>query len=532
MRYLIRFITSNAAGGVEHRDRVVDGPCITIGRATDQVLHLKDRRVRLQHARIEPKAGAAHLSTNALAGITVNGRSQREAKLASGDVIEVGSNILRVIDAPADIDFAITFELSQEASGEHLTSRWSTPAAGVAGWSKRKLAWLLVALVTVFGFALPWLGAPDFLLAGPLHSAHSTIGDECEACHVSAFRRVPDSACIDCHSVERHVSNPEYSVLGDIRCAACHLDHNEPPQLINQHQALCSDCHKDPGVELGHASDFLDDHPDFRVSLERPHRLPDGSLEWRIERVDLASSLDADRSNLNFDHAVHLDADGILTPDGNRVIDCGDCHTPESGGARMQPVSMDEHCSACHTLAFDPDDPSRTVPHGDPDAVLQALIEYYSARLLGDDPDAIDRRVRRPGQRLSRTDRDRAAAEARSTAMAVATDLFERRSCVNCHEVTATDGETPWHVQPVRLTERFYPHSDFSHAAHDTEVSRCDSCHEASSSTAATDLLIPGIDDCRECHGSGVKRRNAVSQLPSTCVMCHGFHFETKEAYP
>ena len=48
MKYLIRFITRNAAGGVEQNDKIVDAPAITIGRATDQVLHIKDRRARLQ----------------------------------------------------------------------------------------------------------------------------------------------------------------------------------------------------------------------------------------------------------------------------------------------------------------------------------------------------------------------------------------------------------------------------------------------------------------------------------------------------
>jgi hypothetical protein len=268
------------------------------------------------------------------------------------------------------------------------------------------------------------------------------------------------------------------------------------------------------------------------VSLKRPVALEDGGLDWQDEHADLAMARNDERSNLRFDHKVHLAAEGVMTPAGNRVMECSDCHEPEPGGARMLPVSMDEHCAACHTLAFDPDDPSRTVPHGDPEAVMQALVEYYSARLLGDDPDAVERRVRRPGQRLSRADRDRVAAEARGQAMAIAEDLFERRACINCHEVTKTDGEFPWLVLPVQLTEHFFPHTVFSHAAHDTEVTDCDSCHNATVSESATDLLIPDIDECRACHGSGERRRNAASQLPSTCVMCHGFHFETKDEYP
>ena len=73
MRYLIRFLSKGAAGSVEHYDKIVDDPTITIGRATDQVLHLKDRRARLQHARIEARDGDVHISTRAMAGVTVNG---------------------------------------------------------------------------------------------------------------------------------------------------------------------------------------------------------------------------------------------------------------------------------------------------------------------------------------------------------------------------------------------------------------------------------------------------------------------------
>ncbi len=534
MAYLIRFITKNPAGGVEHHDRKIDRPEITIGRSTDQILHLKDRRARLQHAVIAPKDGAVFITTNAMAGVTVNDKSQRSAKLATGDVIEVGANIIRVIDAPEGFDFAVSFELAEDADGEHLVSRWSTPTSGLGGWSKRKIAWTLAAIIIVAGFTIPFLLAKGFLLAGPVNSAHTTIANDCGSCHTTLFKRVPDNACIDCHTVQRHAAQAAHTVLGEARCASCHLEHNEPPQLVNQHQDLCANCHSDlpAGIELQNAADFLDDHPAFKVSLKRPAVTPDGDMEWLVEHVDLATSASADLSNLKFDHQVHLDANGIITPDGMRVIECAECHTPDPGGARMQPISMDEHCSDCHTLAFDPDDPTRTVPHGDAAAVVQALVEYYSARLLGSDPGAVDQRVRRPGQRLSRADRDRVAAEARTEALKVAEDLFERRACVNCHTVTPSDGDVPWNVEPVQLTEVFFPHTIFSHASHDTDAAGCDNCHNATQSSVATDLLIPDIEVCRDCHGSGKSGRNSSTQIPSTCVMCHGFHFESKEPYP
>jgi hypothetical protein len=534
MAYLIRFISKTAAGGVEHHDRRVDAPAITIGRSTDQVLHLKDRRTRLQHAVIEVKAGVAHISTTAMAGVTVNGRSERSARLNVGDVIEVGGNIIRVIEAPEGYELAISFELRDDAGREHLVSRWSAPTSGIAGWSKRKLAWSLVVLVLMFAFALPYLINEDFFLAGPVNSVHASIANDCRACHTTLFRRVPDEACIECHAVRRHTVESQHEVLGETRCAACHLEHNEPPQLVNQHQELCAGCHADlpAGVELQNAADFLDEHPDFKVNLKRPVKLEDGTTGWQVDHLPLAESAIADLSNLKFNHKVHLDPDGIVTPKGTRVIECAECHSLEPGGARMQAISMDEHCSACHALAFDPDEPTRAVPHGDADAVVQALIEYYSARLLGSDPDAVTQRVRRPGQRLSRTERDRVATEARTEALKVAEDLFERRACVNCHTVTRTDGEIPWRVEPVQLTQLFFPHTSFSHASHDTDKKGCDNCHHATQSIDASDLLIPDIGVCRDCHGSGAAPRNSSTQVASTCVMCHDFHFGTKDEYP
>jgi hypothetical protein len=532
VKYLIRFITRNPAGSVEHTDRIIDAPVITIGRATDQVLHLQDRRARLQHATIEQQSDGVHITTTALSGVSVNARSQRDSKLSTGDVIEVGANILRVIDAPDGIDFAITFELSAQASQAHFVTGWSEPVSGIAGWSKRRLSWTLVIAVAVLAFALPRFAYESLFLAGPVHSAHSSTASECENCHISAFQRVPDAACMDCHTVDRHVAISATTVLGEARCASCHLEHNEPPELVKRHQGLCADCHQDLPADaaLANAGDFLDDHPEFKVSLLLPIVTDDGNTEWNTEQLLMSEAQSAEQSNLLFDHAVHLDEAGIVTPDGRRRIECIECHQPEPGGARMVPISMDEHCSDCHTLSFDPDDPTRSVPHGDPETVLQSLIEYYSARLLGGDPDAVEQRLRRPGRALSRAERDRAAAEARVQALEIAQDLFERRACTNCHEVTRSsdNDEVPWQVAPVRLTETFFMHASFTHAAHDTEVTSCDSCHQASQSVSATDVLIPGIENCRDCHGSGFAGRNNSAQTPSTCIMCHNFHFAGK----
>ena len=554
MRYLIRFLSQGAAGSVEHYDKIVDDPTITIGRATDQVLHLKDRRARLQHARIEPRNGDVHISTRAIAGVTVNGRSKRDAKLQNGDVIEVGSNILTVIEAPPGFDFAMTFELSGDAASDELASQFDSLRLSRTSWSKRRLSWVMISIVLVCALIVPAAGLlhpgvagvlrnvpllPDDGLwqAGPIHNKHSQSSTECQHCHTEAFRRVKDVACLECHDANRHVSSSSAAeaVLGIERCGSCHLEHNEPPGLVKRHQGLCADCHSSLTADAGleRATDFLEDHPAFKVSLLQPIIRDDETLEWMTVRAVLADTEIEDRSHLNFNHQVHLDKEGIITPDGRRVIECGECHLSEPGGARMAPVTMDEHCSQCHTLTFDPDEPDRTVPHGDPEGVMQVLIEYYSARLLSGSEDSGGRRIRRPGQALSRADRDRIAAEATTMAFKVAGDIFERTACATCHQITrgGESEEMPWHVLPVRLTKEFFPKANFSHADHDTEVSTCVGCHAAESSETTGDILIPKLEGCRDCHGSGVARRNTAGQTLSTCIMCHSFHFADKGSY-
>jgi len=186
---------------------------------------------------------------------------------------------------------------------------WSEPVAGIGSWSKRRLAWTTAAVVLVLTLVLPALSLlpsladttrstplPDdgWWLAGPVHSAHSSTAAECDACHVNAFERVPDGACIECHTVARHVATTAtMPVLGEMRCASCHLEHTEPPELVKRHQGLCADCHADipADARLEAASDFLDDHPEFKVSLLLPAVDADGNEIAGIRLPDVAVPL-------------------------------------------------------------------------------------------------------------------------------------------------------------------------------------------------------------------------------------------------
>ncbi|HJS21100.1 MAG TPA: FHA domain-containing protein [Steroidobacteraceae bacterium] len=585
MRAVIRFLSRGHAGAVEQRDRVFEGDAITIGRATDQVLHLKDRRVGLQHARILRSGDRILISVSAVSGVLVNGVVRRDAEIHPGDVVQVGSNILKFVAPPAGFDLAIAFELDAAArAAEAVRER---PQLDIANTrlNRRIASWVLFIAIAALGLLVPLLTvrSPDArqtlaatLLpsdqawsSGPLHSAHQNLASRCETCHEQPFVRVRSSACLECHgtSVHRHVgvaANVEQ--LDSTRCARCHAEHNEPATLVRPDAGLCVDCHgrlervvEEPGAAT-RVTDFAREHPEFRVSLLTPRSADGASNEWALQRETLGVTGFREQSRLEFPHDTHLDPKGIKAPDGTVVMKCADCHVPEAGGKRMQPVRMEEHCQSCHRLDFEPADPARQVPHGTVTRVVQTLNEYYSARYLEGYPDPLavarpDRRVGRPGVQLSPAERARLLAAASDKAWRVARDLIERRTCQDCHVVEVaphpdplpkgargTDGDAllplplagegagegmPWRVLPVLLTTEWMPKAHFDHARHATTLSDCDSCHAARESHDAADVLMPRIAACRECHGGTGDTRTAENRVASTCMLCHSFHVET-----
>jgi hypothetical protein len=84
--------------------------------------------------------------------------------------------------------------------------------------------------------------------------------------------------------------------------------------------------------------------------------------------------------------------------------------------------------------------------------------------------------------------------------------------CVTCHEVRNNGTR----LAPVGLAGRRLARAQFSHAPHVAQVT-CETCHTTvASSAAATDVITPGIQVCRTCHGTG--------QAPIACIGCHRFH--------
>ena len=429
---------------------------MTIGRATDQTLHLRDKRVRLQHARIEAPDGALHVSTGALSGVTVNGRSQRDARLEVGDVIEIGSNILRVIEPERGAAFAISFELRADASAEHFVADWNADAVGLAGWSKRRLSWLIAGLVLLVAVVLPSVNllSKSVLQAGPIHAAHCR---DRRRLRQLPRGRVPARTGCRLHGLSQGratccgTGEPMYSATSAAPAVTSNTTNRRNWSISTRRCARTvmrgrRRLRSREGGRLSGCStrNFAVTLAAGRRGVEPALRPRDASRPGRHRHARRAPRRELRRVPQRRSPAAHA---------------CCRSRWTSTAAAATRWLST-------------PDDPARTVPHGDPAAVLQTLVEYYSARLLGADPDAVEQRVRRPGQALTRADRDRAAAEARVQALKVAEDLFERRACVNCHEVSKSAGNTavPWDVAPVVLTTSFLPHANFSHAAHHTEV--------------------------------------------------------------
>lgn len=550
MRWLIRRVLKKGKGTISYEEDVHYGDVLTIGRAADQAIFLPNMRVALNHARVTLLSGAQYkIESLILAGIRVNGEITYTTTSGAGAVIEIGDTRLTLLEPPKDFDGCV--EISQLDVREQLAEKQkrAKPTRLVqTRLRKRWPSWALFVTILLFGLLLPMAGhfvpglgrllehspLPSTLSwnPGPLDTAHQYFGSNCTKCHQYAFLTVRDSACLACHKdTPAHADPARFNLpqLGDAQCRTCHQDHEGLNGLIRTDQNLCSDCHANlkartrGASELADAGDFGTDHPQFRIELPAW----DANGNFAPQRVTLTAQL-KENSGLKFNHVKHLKPDGLNTPNGHRVLNCSSCHVPDAGGAKMRPVNFERMCHDCHKLGFDTLAPGREVPHGKVAAVIYTLNEFYAkAALEGGYQDAkspvIVQQRRRPGSpELSQQQRIEALAWARDKARSVTESLFTGKACTTCHKVTAPKTlDDTWHVAPVRVSGVWYADAKFTHAKHRTM--KCEDCHAAQKSQSASDILIPGIDNCRACHGGA----NARDKVATTCIACHNYHQST-----
>jgi hypothetical protein len=375
---------------------------------------------------------------------------------------------------------------------------------GIPRWRR-----ILSVVFTLVG--LGWLGwhglrgSPTPYNAGPVAHAHNLIGHKCSACHVSTAgfqRTVTDQACLACHDGPIHHSEQTFSPA----CADCHVEHKGVLRLASTSDRACTQCHADLGAKDKNApprfaagiSNFDGNHPEFA-----PLR-----------------SGQKDPGTIKFNHQVHLKKE-LRSAEGTVQLKCADCHQPSR--AYMAPVNYMQHCSTCHTLQFDRRF-RESVPHKEPQVVyefvVKKLTEYIAAH-----PDQIHT-VDEPDKRLPTRPAPPIPRNAQEWVAQRLTDaqlLLWRKACKECHALSYPGGrEALPVVAKAAITARWLPHASFDHAAH--QLLACASCHaRASSSKETADVLIPGIQVCRECHRSGANAAEA------RCFECHVYHDWSKE---
>ncbi len=550
MKIIIQTNSDRQGGQLEQH---FEGDVLRIGRASDQDIRIDEINLPLSIGEITEAGGQLVLTAKAPKVIRLNGGEVRQQALKAGDQIVISGTEI-VIENATPIGGRMSVSNTAPRSKK---SAAATPilAAVAPGPSKRRLSWAAIIAIAYLGWISPWsttsftteetsssdppsavsmvqVTSEEVWSTGPLHNVHRSIGDDCTACHETPFEPVTDQACLSCHESTPHHFDPltfhvADSMLG--RCAECHVEHVEPSHLILRDDQGCTDCHADiddtagAPTQLRAVSNWSTGHPEFKVTVPRLEQ----SGRWSTERISIDSPLAKSSSNLIFPHSVHMDPGGIEGPEGPEQLNCASCHQPDEGEIGMVPVSMEQHCSSCHLLTFDPDHPDRELPHGEPDELLLMMEEFYARRTLIGATLAAGRPAfdaERPGRtgQLDEAARAEALALARDLASQAAEDIFERTTCAICHDVTRREdtATASWEVLPVHINQHWMPLSRFDHGAHASET--CESCHAAETSLVSSDILMPDIASCQTCHGD----ERTDDKLVSVCLDCHSFHLD------
>ena len=208
----------------------------------------------------------------------------------------------------------------------------------------------------------------------------------------------------------------------------------------------------------------------------------------------------------------------------------------------MKAVNYQQHCASCHPLSVqivgnDLDAKlakaaeqfnHQPAPHKGPATVREALRQRY-ARFLDQHPEVLDRPVvAEPRQPLRAGPSTELAGGGRDAWLSVQLQTAERMlftgagGCRYCHDVKIVD-RWPYRLGACRMDQRptsargGFPMASSTTVPPAHQVLDCTHCHAAPTSQTARDVLLPGVQSCRECHAPGKTAR-------FDCVHCHQYH--------
>jgi predicted CXXCH cytochrome family protein len=577
MSFIVRQVSRTSDGREIIRPSQFDLLVIRIGRDASCEVHIADLAVDLHHADIRSDGqGRVIVESVSGLGFDSDGRSTKAVKLsvASGGELQFGGHRLTVSgDADAVVVTVERVAVLSDSSSDRDLSGIFTLKGQLIG--RRSAAWLLTILV--LGIFLAWpiytysatqgvkirpagFHADTMWSSGSLSLSHKSLENNCQACHVKQFVSVTDNSCLICHKNDAHdhadpkrvvMAKAEPDFIGRVtgyfraslkipegRCVECHTEHEGAGKMQPTAQKFCTDCHASlntrlTDTKLPNAGDFGTAHPQFRPAVI----VDPTTKEPVVQRISL-DARPAEDSGLKFPHAIHLSkTNGIARMTQTMAREqgfgaslvCKDCHLPSADGTRFQPVSMENDCQVCHSLAFDQIGGTlRTLRHGEPAQVVADVRAYYRSTTPARPINLGGMVRRRPGTySLVQTTDDymRGVRAWPSGAEGAVRGLFTQGgACFDCHSTRLTPAG--WMVRKVAQTDRYLTKGWFDHNAHKGES--CQSCHGAERSNKASDVLLPDLKSCRTCHvGEGRTALHPVkTPVESSCAMCHDYHVD------
>lgn len=534
MKFVFIHEKVNLNGSTEQLSANFDQPEVVIGRGGGSHIILAGKRLSLTHAKLSWLDDRLTISDlESLAGVRVNKARVAQAVLSTGDEVQLGDLVFTVTISKDTV--VITHRTTVEAPvSEDVLIQKQSRALSIDSYlpSMRALSVVLAVLVLAGCFVLP-LSRNNFQSwnSGPISNAHKLIEKDCKRCHATSFQQVQDKECLACHTMTDHAKGHakfvELHPDRSMRCAECHMEHNGDHGIVSKDPRQCSSCHAGMNA-LNKDASILDvvsfkEHPQFRIAVT-----DESGVTSQVSLDDTAKVVDTTPIKLN--HAVHLKK-GLRGPKGPTQLQCNACHNLAPDKKAMMPISFDRHCRDCHSLGFDERLPDSELPHGNAEKIYPTLFAEYAKLLLlegklesGRSGDKL-RAIPGGSELAAGSPRSPDVLLVESDARKAEKEVFTRTGCYLCHnyqekpESEQTIEDTRYTITKPHIPNVWMTKASFGHGAHE-DVS-CDSCHEKTrKSTETTDVLLPGIKVCRECHVDGKK----AGFVRSDCVLCHVYH--------